>query len=383
MVLAQLVIKFNFHMLNTDIKYSYNDVTIIPAIVSEINHRSECNPFTDDMKLPIFTAPMSTVINENNFDLFNTNLIYAILPRSVDYNIRLEFLKKGKWVSLSLNEFNYLFNDNSNDKFLSDINQMKVLVDIANGHMKSLYDSVSNAKVKYGNKLYIMVGNIANPETYKLAFQCGASYVRCGIGGGYGCITSSNTGIHYPMASLISEISKIKQELAKTNDEKVLPKIVADGGIRNYNDVIKALALGADYVMIGSIFSSLIESSASIYIKNENDYIKLEENDEIIDNGSFFSIKNNCRFLKTKELYKKFYGMASKDGQIDLCGKKIKTSEGVTKYIKVTTNLHKWIDNMIDYMKSAMSYTNIKNLHQFKNVNLVVISNNTYNSVNK
>lgn len=181
-------------MLENNIKYSYNDVTIVPAVVSEINHRCECNPFTEENKLPIFTAPMSTVLDENNFDLFNTNVIYAILPRSVDYNIRLDFLKNGKWVSLSLNEFNLLFNENAFDEDFQKVEKMNVLIDIANGHMQSLYNSVSNAKSKYGDKLAVMVGNIANPETYRLAFQCGASYVRCGIGGGNGCF-SENTKI--------------------------------------------------------------------------------------------------------------------------------------------------------------------------------------------
>lgn len=223
-------------------------------------------------------------------------------------------------------------------------------------------------------------------ETNEVMYDFEVSDNHQYIANGYvvhNCITSSNTGIHYPMASLISEIFDIKKELAKTHDEKILPKIVADGGIRNYNDVIKALALGADYVMIGSIFASLIESSANTYIKREDKYIKLQENDEITENGDSFTVKTNWRFLITTELYKKFYGMASKDGQIDLCGKKIKTSEGVTKYIKVTTHLHKWLNNMIDYMKSAMSYTNVKKLDDFKNVDLVVVSNNTYNSVNK
>lgn len=179
-------------MLNTNIKYSYNDVTIIPAVVSEINHRCECNPFTEDNKLPIFTAPMSTVLDENNFDLFNTNLIYAILPRSVDYGIRLDFLKKGHWVALSLKEFNDLFN--CDNELLNGIDRMKVLIDIANGHMLSLFDNVSKAKERFNHRLEIMIGNIANPETYKLAFQSGASYVRCGIGGGNGCF-SENTKI--------------------------------------------------------------------------------------------------------------------------------------------------------------------------------------------
>lgn len=199
----------------------------------------------------------------------------------------------------------------------------------------------------------------------------------------HNCITSSNTGIHYPMASLISEIFEIKQELAKTHDEKILPKIVADGGIRNYNDVIKALALGADYVMVGSIFSSLIESSASTYMKQDGEYVKIDKDAKIVERNNSFIIQTNWRSYFTTELYKKFYGMASKNGQIDLCGKKTKTSEGVTKYIKVTTHLFKWVDNMVDYMKSAMSYLNINNIKDINKARVVIVSNNTYNSINK
>ena len=78
-----------------------------------------------------------------------------------------------------------------------------------------------------------------------------------------GCITSSNSAIHYPMASLINEIYQEKINtyrhnnfLNKTWNE--IPKIIADGGVRNYSDVIKSYALGSDYVMIGSVFASLI-----------------------------------------------------------------------------------------------------------------------------
>ena len=63
-----------------------------------------------------------------------------------------------------------------------------------------------------------------------------------------GCLTSTNTGIHYPMASLISDISDIRPKNYKC-------KVVADGGIGTYSEVIKCLALGADYVMAGGIFT--------------------------------------------------------------------------------------------------------------------------------
>ena len=71
-----------------------------------------------------------------------------------------------------------------------------------------------------------------------------------------GCITSSNTSIHYPIASLLSETYEIKKKLEHAGEWT--PLIIADGGIRNYSDVIKAIGiLGADYVMIGGLFSKI------------------------------------------------------------------------------------------------------------------------------
>lgn len=371
-------------MLENNIKYSYNDVTIVPAIVSNISHRCECIPFIEGTKLPIFTAPMSTVINENNFDLFNTNLLYAILPRNVNIDIRIDFLKKSRWVALSLQEFIDLFNyENEMWKNCTEIN---VLIDIANGHMRMLYNAVARAKYIFKDKIKIMIGNIANPETYITAYESGADYVRVGIGGGNGCITSSNTGIHYPMASLINETFLIKKKLSKERNIDIdeLPKIIADGGIRNYNDVIKALALGADYVMIGSIFASLFDSAASCAQRIGDNFVDLTNIKKLKNANDKIEVTlANGDVVIVDEIYKKFYGMASKNGQIDLCGEKNKTSEGITKYIKATTSLPSWLDNMVDYMKSAMSYLNITNIKDISNARVIVVSNNTYNSINK
>lgn len=371
-------------MLENNIKYSYNDVTIVPAIVSNISHRCECIPFIEGTKLPIFTAPMSTVINENNFDLFNTNLLYAILPRSVNFDTRIDFLKKSHWVALSLQEFIDLFN--CENEMWEDCTEINVLIDIANGHMRKLYNAVARAKYIFKDKIKIMVGNIANPETYITAYESGADYVRVGIGGGNGCITSSNTGIHYPMASLINETFLIKKKISKERNINIdkLPKIIADGGIRNYNDVIKALALGADYVMIGSIFASLFDSAASCAQKIGDNFADLTDIKKLKNvNDKIEVTLANGDVVIVDEIYKKFYGMASKNGQIDLCGEKNKTSEGITKYIKATTSLPSWIDNMMDYMKSAMSYLNITNIKDISDARVVVVSNNTYNSINK
>lgn len=388
-------------MLLTEIKYSYRDVSIIPTKCSEINSRSECNPYVDGNKLPIFTAPMDSVINLENYKLFEESGITPIIPRTENIEERLNKSEEGVWAAYSLNEFERHFVDGTRKGF--------VLVDIANGHMKKLFDLVEKVKEARPEEVTIMIGNIANPETYIDIVECRADFVRVGIGSGNGCITTSNVSIHYPMASLVDAVLETKRRIANLAAHEygydvnevlaAMPKIVADGGIRNYSDVIKALALGADYVMIGSLFSRTMESAGKKFITN----LGTTEFDPSIykslrydwDKNSWFGYYSD-QFIADnnpygaedeKEIGKvevKFYGMASKDGQVALHGVKTKTSEGITKHLPVQYQIKGWVENMVDYLKSAMSYTGHFTIGEFiGNCTVVVCSPNTENAVNK
>lgn len=391
-------------MFHNITKYSYDDITIRPAFVSEISHRSECNPLLDNGYMPIFASPMSTVVDKENYSLFKNNNIIPILPRTLEYSLeeRIDFAEDGNWAAFSLQEFQDTF---VNDKCKLVLETpCKVLIDIANGHMDVLFNSVKKAKEIYGDMLIVMIGNIANPETYRKCYECKADYCRIGIGNGFGCLTSSQLGINYPIASLINEAYEMKIRIASivADDEgknyyevkDKLPKIVADGGIRGYRDVIKALALGADYVMIGSEFAKLVESAALMYLKERtmtapsNEALnKYRNNVRKLKNGFYFGNNNNISsnaYIGT-ELYKEFYGMASRQGQIDMNGEKTKTSEGVCKEVKVSTNIDKWSQNMKDYLRSAMSYLNITDVKNINpsNVETYRLSDNAKNSINK
>ena len=185
-------------ILNTK-GYSYNDVTIIPSIISDINSRSECNPFVDTINnlLPIFTAPMASVVNEGNLDIFLKNGIIPIVPRNIDIEHRKYLINEQRWVALSLKEFEDLFITNAQDRQGDSNTHYFICVDIANGHMNSLYTKCAKAKElsnKLGYKLTIMTGNIANPDTYKWICDFNIRYkmrvidfIRVGIGGGSGC----------------------------------------------------------------------------------------------------------------------------------------------------------------------------------------------------
>lgn len=398
-------------ILNTK-GYSYNDLTIIPSIISDINSRSECNPFVDDINnlLPIFTAPMASVVNEDNLDVFIKNGITPIIPRNIDIERRKYLINKNHWVALSLKEFEDLFINNAQDRQVDSSAHYFICVDIANGHMHSLYTKCVIAKQlskKLGYKLTIMTGNIANPDTYNWICNLNShhqmrviDFIRVGIGGGSGCITTSNTSTHYPQASLIDGCYNIKKQLlleTEDIDEDILPKIIADGGIRNYDHVIKALALGADYVMIGSLFAQCIESAGEKTNKTLMSQIPLRfpieryKDFEIDAEGNWtayytreYIIKSiePCQFGSSIEKYNeqvtsfkkkqfigpidvKFFGMASSDGQKSISGKKTKTAEGITKYLPVKFTLKGWVDNMISYLRSAMSYTDCHNLNEF------------------
>lgn len=368
-------------MLRKELKHSYNDVAIVPSELSSVEHRSECNPYVYSTMLPLFTAPMASVVNEKNYKTFEDCGINAILPRTVDFEIRKEYISQGKWVAVSLSEFEELFLkdfEQSNLQFYSCV--MHVLIDMANGHMAKLYDVVSAAKEKHGSSICIMIGNIANPNTYYHACMSGADYVRLSIGTGFSCITTSNVAVHYPIASLIDEVVTLRDNMInnKIITKERATKIVADGGIRGYSDIIKALALGADYVMIGSVFAKMVESAAETF------YIKSDGSEETIDQFNSFLLSEigNVKIGKLK-WKKRYFGMSTKKAQ-ELCGcKELKTSEGIEKVIDVEYTIEGWVDNFISYLRSAMSYTNSKTLEDFKKSELIVISNNTFNSVNK
>ena len=376
--------------LQTELKYSYNDVSIIPSILSNVCHRGECNPFVYDNMLPLFTAPMDTVVSRTNYKEFYGEGITPILPRTEDLEIRKKYAMNGDWSAFSLKEFIDIF-CNEEKKAPNGNDKIRALIDVANGHMACLYEAVRNAKNIYGMNIEIMVGNIANPYTYRVAAESGVDYIRCGVGTGAGCITTSNTSVHYPIASLINETYLVKMDMiANGADRDRLPKIIADGGVRNYSDIIKALGLGADYVMCGSIFAKMLESAAPKSC-DSLDFITDVPIDKTLKNLENVHMEDGLwegefhgRTIPLGNIWLKYYGMASKEGQIAMNGAKKRTSEGISKKMKVEYTMNGWVRNFIDYLRSAMSYSNCNDLDMFKKYcNLTVISNNTYNSVNK
>lgn len=376
--------------MNDYIKLNYNDITIVPEVTTRISSRSECNPYDKEGFLPIFASCMSSVVSMDNYKSFNDSKIRVVIPRTYSYEERVSFLCNDNinFVAFSLNETKLLFEEGIFQCPSYDISSypLRICIDLANGHMDSLIELVKEIKSEFGDRVIIMTGNIANPETYKVYEEAGVDFVRVSIGSGAACITSSLTGIHYPVFSLLKDIYEIKQKInGKCN-------IIADGGIRDYRDVQKAL-IYADYVMIGSVFNSAIDSAG--VAKYGRFYWDINGRKILRPLKTLFYFNRTVKpqdYVKVLhdikkgnvEVWKEYYGMASKKAQKLINQKngtnnKLKTSEGTIKRNKVSFSIDGWAENETDALRSAMSYTNSKNLEEFKNSNWVVVMNVPYN----
>lgn len=342
-------------MLKNEMLYALGDVTILPAVDTDIRHRNECNVFYDNKMLPIFTAPMDAVVDRKTMHVWEDNHINPIMPRTETLYERLTWFKRGYWIAVGLEEFEDLFLRKPNFPVVDNKEKSgKVLIDIANGHMKALQEYIPKAKEfaeHFEMKLEIMVGNIAHPETYEKLAAAGADYVRCGIGGGSCCITSSNSSIHMPMATLLDKCRQIK------NRYRFNCAIIADGGINSFANANKALALGADYVMMGSLLCACIESAAELICPDIRVTESLKDSTE----------EKKREFINEVGIYKKIYGMSTKEAQkkINPEATKLKTSEGITRKIQVQYTVAQWVDNYMSYLRSAMSYTGFTDIKDY------------------
>lgn len=418
----------------SDFKYDLDDIILYPETLTNIDSRKKCktiyeNSVDKNFKnvYPLIVSPMDTVVDKENISLFlNKNLI-TCLPRqhklghqyndmnfnSYSINDVIEILTKiylylscCKETEYSLgiknkitnfldsHDYEYYFfsphtchinkkgekreiyifgecdvniNDFKKDcvtKFFYD--NKNVLIDVANGHMTILRDLSKLLKDIFGDSIILMVGNIANPKTYEEYAKVGVDMVRCSIGSGNACLTSVQTAVGYGLASLIYDIKTIKESGGYDT------QIILDGGIKNYSDVIKGLALGADYVMIGSLFNKCIESCGQKYLKIFGKHIKISQKLAVY------------LYRKNFSVWVKYRGMSTKEVQRDWGKKKLTTSEGVVRYRKVEYSLDQFLENMDSYLRSAMSYTNCSNLCEFKGTdNIIFVTNNVINRFKK
>lgn len=357
--------------------YNLDEICLIPSELTDVNSRSECDVYKDN-KLPLYISPMTSLIDAGNIDNFELLGFNTILPRTLALDYRMEMLAQGYTVAFGLKEAEHIYNRLNVLKINNQLNYVPhICIDQANGHMSSLLNICKKFKDSLGiNGVWLVVGNIANPDTYFKYAEVGVDAIRVGIGSGNVCTTSIQTGIHYPMGSLIINCYKAKQEVVKKIDEeyqlynlisdsiqesfkyKSSPLIIADGGFKNIDQIIKALALGADYVMLGEIVAHSKEACGEVSW-------------QLLD-----GIHCDARL---------YYGMSTEKAQTYInetssFQNNIKHSEGICKWVPVEYSISEWKESFIHGLKSAMSYTNAIKLEDFiGKVEYNTMSQNTIN----
>jgi GMP reductase len=247
-----------------DFLFSYDDITLIPKY-SELSTREDADTkieiFGKEWILPIIPANMQDVISwELANQLSHVDLFY-IMHRF--YNANYDFIDNwsGEDSGLEFLSISVGITDDSKQE-LEHISHTKrvpncLTVDVAHGHHKKVKGMLDWINTYYGTiKPYIIAGNVATADGYKFLCDLGVDAVKVGIGGGSICTTRYKTGFHVPTAYSI-------WDCVNNSDGYNIP-IIADGGIKHFGDIAKAIALGADMVMSGRLFAECIDSPAKI-----------------------------------------------------------------------------------------------------------------------
>ena len=132
-----------------------------------------------------------------------------------------------------------------------------IVIDTAHGHTKGVVEKLKEVKALYPN-LDVVVGNIATADAAKYLVEAGADAVKVGIGPGSICTTRVIAGVGVPQLTAINDV-------AKAIEGSGVP-VIADGGVRYTGDIVKAIAAGADSVMLGSMFAGVTESPGETII---------------------------------------------------------------------------------------------------------------------
>ncbi len=321
---------------------TFDDVTLAPnyseVLPSQVNTsvNLSANLF---LKIPLLSSAMDTVTESSMGIAMAKAGGIGIIHRNFNISEQIRQIRKvktkrllvGAAVGASDQEFKRA------EKILKE-NLDLIVVDTAHGHTKKVADMIKEIKKLRPKKTAICAGNIATAEAAKFLVNLGVDIIKVGIGPGSICTTRLVAGIGVPQ---LSAILNVKKGIGKNKT-----KLIADGGIKFSGDIAKALAAGADAVMIGSLFAGTDEAPGK-------------------------------KIKKNGKLYKYFRGMGSigamNKGSADryFQSKQKDTSkyvaEGVEGYIKYKGNMEKIIYNLVGGLKSSMGYLGAKKVTDLRN----------------
>jgi GMP reductase len=314
--------------------YSYKDVVILPSY-SEVRSRSSVcvqRPFGPR----VFAGPAipSNMICTINFDIARTlseNDCFYILHRFYPYDEILSWVRDNqslKTISISVGvgeKDRKLLKNISKDK----LNLDYITIDVAHGHHILVKEMIRFIKSIFP-EVFLIVGNIGSTQAaYDLSRWGGVDAVKVGLSMGKSCTTYNCTGVGSPMFSTVKDIASLNY----------FP-LIADGQVREVGDVCKALAAGAQMVMIGSEFARCIDSPAETIKQLE------------------------CPTAGIHTYHKKFFGSASTNtkgvGEKYIEGAEIKIPMKNVTYLEYIEEIKQGVQSFLSYIgKKDIKYSHM------------------------
>lgn len=319
---------------------SYDDVLLVPKY-SDIRSRSEIDttshlPNGLMLRLPIISSPMDTVTEASMafvmatmggsgiIHRYNTIEEQTKIVRNVAKDLLSAPAERSRGTKIIGAAVGVTGDYIERAQSLVFAGADYICVDVAHGHHILMKEALHSLRKSLPSEIHIMAGNVATLAGINDLADWGANSVRCNIGGGSICSTRIQTGHGLPGFQTILECAKTDRDVG----------IIADGGIRNAGDIVKALAAGADAVMCGSLLAGTHETPGDI-LKDAS--------------GS----------------YKVYRGMASKEAQMNWRGR-YSSFEGVSSVVPYRGHVDELLADLHKNIKSGFSYSGARNIDELR-----------------
>ncbi len=303
--------------------FTYDDILLVPSYshwesrkVVDISIR--CKTGKLFLQLPLMSANMDTITETDMANFIGSKGGIGVLHRYMSIENNVSMFKNcthSVFVSIGCAE-----KDLERAEALRDAGAELFNVDVAHAHAKYVGRTLKRIREMIGDRACIMAGNVATYAGADYLASCSADIVKVGIGGGSVCTTRLKTGFGVPNLTAIKNCSRVDRS------------VVADGGIRYAGDIVKALAFGADFVMIGSMLAGTRPTPGPVVAQKEAD----------------------GRERKVK-LYR---GMASSEVQEEYHGgvAEWKTSEGISTEVAYREDEDEIIADIVGGLRSGLTY---------------------------
>ena len=277
--------------------YTFDDFVLVPQY-SEVGSRRDPD-ITSSVKgftysIPIVASPMNTVTEAEMLVTMAEIGAVGVLHRYMDVYDQVKIVQEvctrlsDAGIPMQQPDGTPTFyvavgaNGDVEDRVraLSQVGVMGFCVDVANGHNEQSVQAVRAIR-RLSPSAHIMAGNVCTYGGAHRLAEAGANSIRVGIGPGSNCTTRQVTAHGVPQLSAIEDCARIKEEQINPNCCNEMPEIlqaypdvaiIADGGIKRSGDIIKALAIGADAVMLGSLLAGTKETPGEVIEEDGRQY---------------------------------------------------------------------------------------------------------------